>query len=44
MGQFLDSIERIVNGKIRKELANRELNANIFVLADHKKALKFTKK
>jgi hypothetical protein len=37
MGQFLDSEERIVNGKIRKELANRELNVNIVVFADYKR-------
>jgi|GEM_PF-4916765 len=37
MGQFLDSVERIVNGKIRKELANRELNVNIIVFAEYKR-------
>ena len=35
--QILDSVERIVNGKIRKELANRELNDNIIVFAEYKR-------
>jgi len=37
MGQFLDSVEIIVKGKIRKELANRELKVNIFVFAEYKR-------
>ena len=37
MRQFLDSSERIVNGNIRKELANRELKVNIAVFAEYKR-------
>jgi len=37
MGQFLFSVERIVNGNIRKALTNRELNVNIAVFAEYKR-------
>jgi hypothetical protein len=37
--QFLDSLETTVNGKIIKELANKELKVNIVVFAEYKRGI-----
>jgi len=37
MGQFLDSLERMINRNIRRELARNELQVNIAVFAEYKR-------